>query len=80
MNIPIFRETITLTNLSTTTISVSAIVPFDKCRVHLATTLRFLQCQRNLLVSAKDRSILYPLDSSFLANLMHRRIRLDLQR
>jgi len=40
MNIPILRETITLTNLAATTMPIRAILTLNRRSVHTPTTLR----------------------------------------
>ena len=56
MNLPVLRKAIRFPSLSTTPISVRAVLPFDKGRVHFSTAFRLLQSGFNLFVRAEHRS------------------------
>ena len=74
MYVPILRKTITLANLSTTTISVRTILSLHKRRVDLPATLRTFQRMSNLLFRSEHRPIVNLLHSPLHTRLMNRRI------
>ena len=74
MNVPILRKTIRLANLTTASIPVRSIVPFDERRVHLSTTRRCRQSRLNLCIRSKYRPIINFRYTSLHSRLVNRRI------
>ena len=72
MAIPVLRKTITLANLSTTTIPVRSIVPLNERRVDLPATSRLFQSRLHLLLRPEHRPIVDLFDPPLHSSLMHR--------
>lgn len=72
MNIPVFREAVTHTNLSSITIAFRALVPFYESSINRITYCLGFYRSFNLVSAAKDFSQVNIYDPPILAYLVHR--------
>lgn len=71
MNIPVLRETVSFTNLSSIAVSICSIVPFNKGCVNRITDRRAFYCSFDLRFAGEDRSQINLNHPSFSSSLMN---------